>query len=240
MWVTGSDAKRSTAKPRRSDTQKATTMETVWRILENGKWEPKAALLEATGVSDETLTNVINFLTRWNFVEIERYPELRIRRKRGAISPMKTLEVLRGITDTESSPKTGRKLVERLSCRVCNGRELNFVGVNEVECNRCYEKQWYSVEAPEPLSSTPIETEAPVELSVGGRLLVRLGRPQKAFQASIPKSTQYFWFRCTSCGKTSTDYAHGHTKISNLPTMPNTQPILIESQPTARCKSLQV
>jgi len=217
MWVTGSDAERSEGKARRSETQTAMTLETVWRTLENGKWEPKSALLEASGVDDETLTNVINFLARWNFVEVERSSELLIRRKRGAISPVETLEVLSGIADGESISKTRRTLAERLACRVCDGRELNFVGENEVECNECHEKQWYSLETPEPLGRSPVEPESPVELSVSGRLLVRLGHPQKAFRASIPKVTQYFWFRCTSCGKTSTDYAHGHSKYLTCP-----------------------
>lgn len=217
MWVTGSDAKWPMSKEKRNETQSATTLETVWRILENGKWERKAALLEACSVSDETLINVITFLTRWNFVEIEQNPELRIRRKPGAISPVKILEVLHGIADRDPIQKTGRKLAERLACRVCNGRELNFVGANEVECNRCYEKQWYSVEAPEPLRRSAAETEAPEELSIGGRLLVRLGHPQKAFQANIPNATKYFWFRCTSCGKNSTDHAHGHSRYLTCP-----------------------
>jgi hypothetical protein len=217
MWAPKPDMKRSASKTSPGDPQPIMIIGNVWRILESGKWEPIATLREASGVDDDTLTSIINFLTRWNFLETERSPELLVRRKPGAVSPVETFELLNGISERLSIPKTVHRLAERLACRVCNGRDLSFVGANEVECNRCHEKQWYAVETPDSLSSAPVETEGPIELSLGERLLVRLGRPQKAYRSNIPKPTQYFWFRCNSCGKTSTDYAHGHSRYLTCP-----------------------
>jgi hypothetical protein len=217
VWVTSPDRRRSASKANCGEARPIVTLETVWRILENGEWEPKATLKEASGVDDETLTNIINFLNRWNFVDIEQSPEMLIRRKPGAISPVETLSLLRQITDHLSPPTTGRRFAERVACRVCDGRDLSFIGANEVECNQCHEKQWYAAEKPDPRSSVPIEKGAQVELSLGGRLLIRLGHPQKAFHANIPKRTQYFWFQCNRCGKISTDYAHGRSKYLTCP-----------------------
>ena len=217
MWVTSPDRRRSASKGNCGEVRPRMTLETVWRILENGRWEPRAALKEASGVDDETLTNIINFLNRWNFVDIERSPEILVRRKPGAISPVETLQLLRQITDRASPPTPGHRFAERVACRVCEGRNLSFIGINEVECNQCHEKQWYAVETPDPRSRTHIETGDQVVLSLGGRLLVKLGHPQRAFHANIPKHTQYFWFQCNSCGEISTDYAHGHSKYLTCP-----------------------
>jgi hypothetical protein len=187
------------------------TLEVVWQILEDGRWESKEALRKASGLDDDTLTTIINFLNRWNFVDVERSPELLVRRKPTSISPIETLELLREIT-TPSQVQSNNLLAERLACRVCSGRDLSFIGINEVECNQCHEKQWYAMEKVESLDKIDVGTDDRKELGALGRLLVRLGHPQKAFTADIPGETQYFWFRCTKCGRTSTDYAHGHSK----------------------------
>ena len=44
-----------------------------------------------------------------------------------------------------------------------------------------------------------------------GRLVVSLGLPARAFVRSIPKPTQFFWFRCFTCRKLSADYFHGYS-----------------------------
>jgi len=131
-------------------------LETVWRSLESGKWKSEAALREACGADDDTLTRIINFLTRWGFVDIKRSPELLVRRKPGSVSPVETLEILRRLADEPPTPTTQPTIAERVACRACSSRELDFVGPNEVECKRCHERQWYAV-APEEKSGPTAE-----------------------------------------------------------------------------------
>lgn len=185
------------------------TLEAVWDVLEEGRWASRQALKEAAGVDEDTLTTILSFLDRWNFIDVELSPEPLIRRKPSTISPIETLNLLRQITERSPPQPTSPLIAQRLACRVCNGHDLSFVGVNEVECDKCHEKQWYTLERTASLNNIA-EGENPAGLSLARRMLVRLGRPQKAFRANIPNATQYFWFRCTNCGKTSTDYAHGH------------------------------
>jgi len=120
-------------------------IEGVWRSLENGKWKSEVVLREACGADNDTLTRIINFLTRWEFVDIKPSPELLVRRKPGSVSPVETFEVLSRLADGSPKPATWSRVAERVVCRVCGSRELGFVGVNEVECNRCHEKQWYAI-----------------------------------------------------------------------------------------------
>jgi hypothetical protein len=211
MRVTRPDNERSLSKRRHDEVRLAMPLEAVWQILENGKWESKQALREASGVDDDTLSRIINFLNRWNFVDIQRSPELLVRRRPEAISPVETFDLLRAITDSSSIPTTRPRLAERVACRVCNGRDLKFVGINEVECTGCHEKQWYAIEPREAL--TDHETaQSPTRLGLLERVLVRLGFPQPAFHVNNPKPVQYFWFRCMSCGKVSSDYPHGFSR----------------------------
>ena len=217
MWSPKPDTRGPVRRASGREPQPLTALENIWRILENGKWKTIPALAEASGLDPETLTRIINFLTRWNFAETQRSPQLLVRRRRDTISPTQTLEFLSEIDNSPPIQQAGHRLAERIACRRCNGRELKFVGENEVECERCHEMQWYSLDKSEPLANVHVETEDPVDVGLGRRLLVRLGRPQKAFNAEIPKTTQFYWFRCTSCGKTSTDYAHGHSKHLTCP-----------------------
>jgi hypothetical protein len=197
------------------------TLEAVWQILAKGRWESNQALEKASGVDDDTLTRIINFLDRWKFVDIRQSPELMVKRKAYALSPVETFDLLRAIANRSSPPipTTRPKIAERVACRACNGRALSFVGLNEVECNQCHEKQWHAIEAKEDGETlTDREgTRSPAPLGLQDRILVRLGHPQKAFDAHIPKSTQYFWFRCTRCKETSADYPHGHSKYLTCP-----------------------
>jgi len=119
----------------------------VWHSLECEKWVSRAALKAASGADDNSLTCIINFLERWEFVDVKPFPQLLLRRKPGSFSPMEIYEVLRRLAD-QSAPRTSRpRIAERVACRACSSRELNFVGSNEVECIRCHEKQWYALEA---------------------------------------------------------------------------------------------
>jgi len=106
-------------------------------------------LKEATGTDDATFTRVINFLTSWDFIESRTFPEFQLRRKQGAIDPLKTVEQLREITANRPPLiVTGgrRRIAERLACGICGGKSLSYVGGNVVECNRCHERQWYTID----------------------------------------------------------------------------------------------
>jgi len=83
-----------------------------------------------------------------------------------------------------------------------------------VECTACNDKQWYALSG----NSSSINKEINVNKEISAkpnlmqRILIRLGDPQKAFRVNIPNPTQYFWFKCTGCGETVTDYPHGHAR----------------------------
>lgn len=138
--VTGADRRR-----REPTSLMGMTLQNVWQSLESGKWKSEATLREACGADGDTLTRIINFLTRWEFVDIKPSPELLVRRKSGCISPVETFEILRRLADESPTPTKRPTIAERVSCRACGSRELGFLRVNEVVCNRCHEKQWYAV-----------------------------------------------------------------------------------------------
>jgi hypothetical protein len=147
-------------------------IEGVWRNLESGKWKSEAALREACGADDATLIRIINFLTRWEFVDTKRSPELLVRRKPGSISPLETFEVLSRLADGSPTPTARPRFAERVACGACGSRELGFVGVNEVECNRCHEKQWYTI-VPEE------KTRSHARSRLLDRVLIRFGLRQR-------------------------------------------------------------
>jgi Zn finger protein HypA/HybF involved in hydrogenase expression len=185
----------------------------VWDKLKDGEWESKTELEAACGDDLGSLTRIINFLERWDFVDVQKWPELRVRRKSNAFSPMETFELFRELAPA----KIERVIAKRIACRNCGGRELKFVERNEVQCTTCREKQWYTLGREDP-SNRVDEPTAHAEPSLVGRILIRLGHAQTAFRANIPRETQYYWFRCTTCGKTSADYPHGHAKYLTCPT----------------------
>jgi hypothetical protein len=149
-----------------------TALENVWQSLESGKWISRAALKEACLIDDDTLTQIIIFLGRWEFVDIKSSPEPLLRRKLGSISPMETFGVLCGLANKSPTPPTRFSIAERVACRACNWQELSFVGVNEVECDRCHERQWYTIELRE-------EAQFLRRLRFVDRVLVWLGLPQR-------------------------------------------------------------
>ena len=138
--ITGTDETR-----RGSTGLIGTSLKSVWHSLEGGKWKSEAALRQACGADDDTLTRIINFLARWQFVDIKPSPELLVRRKPGSISPLETFEILRRLASGSPPPTTRPRIAERVACRRCGSPELRFLGVNEVECTRCHEKQWYTI-----------------------------------------------------------------------------------------------
>jgi hypothetical protein len=121
----------------------------VWSRLAEGKWASELALKETSGLSDELLGRVINFLSNWNFVEIRKSPDLEVRRKAGVMSPLLVIDLLRGLVGSSPGPthdQKHRRLAERIACRSCGSSSLRRIGRNEVECSRCSERQWFAIE----------------------------------------------------------------------------------------------
>jgi hypothetical protein len=124
-------------------------LEVVWSALPEGRWESARTLEETSGVDEGTLRRVVEFLVRWDFAEVQRSPELRVKRKTGVISPVEVLGLLRSVTASKTGLRmsNGRvRLAERVSCRICAGRRFRGVGKNQVECLRCHETQWYAID----------------------------------------------------------------------------------------------
>ncbi|MGA2784402.1 MAG: hypothetical protein ABSF09_06865 [Candidatus Bathyarchaeia archaeon] len=122
------------------------TLEGVWEVLRNGQWESKRTLSWASGMDDTRLGRIIDFLERWHFTETRNAPDLQVRRKPGAISPVEVITLLRSIAKQSPWIRRRLRLAERVACRACGGRNFNFLGNNQVECPRCHEKQWYTIE----------------------------------------------------------------------------------------------
>ena len=121
----------------------------VWDALEEGTWMSPDVLRQASGVESERLNRIVNLLHRLRFVEIEMFPELRIRRKEGVMSPIPVFQLLRELANKEYDPavcERPRGIAKRVACRSCGGRRLKDAGENEVECLSCHERQWLRIE----------------------------------------------------------------------------------------------
>jgi hypothetical protein len=125
-------------------------LETVWSTLSENRWVSTNQLRAASGADERTLMCIVDFLVRWNFAEVRSFPSIQVRRKPGAISPIQTVSLLRAmnktIQPTTIALKGKGRLAERVACRVCGARSLRATGVNEVECTRCHERQWYTID----------------------------------------------------------------------------------------------
>ena len=99
-------------------------------------------------------------------------------------------------------------LALRVACSNCGGHKLNYVQQNLLECSDCHTEQWSVLNLQEKTDSS----QRPDSPGVLKRLMIRLGFPQRAFVRYIPRATQFFWFRCMKCKKTSTDYLHGYSR----------------------------
>ena len=150
-------------------------LEGVWEVLKDGRWESKTELGAASGVDENTLTSMINFLDRWNFIEVRRDPELQVRRRPSAISPVEVIQILHSIAnEPAAAPRTDETIAERVACRSCGRRQLKLTGQNEVKCTICHEKQWYKLEHRDtPLNSSE-QNELPAKPGRLQRMLVRL------------------------------------------------------------------
>jgi hypothetical protein len=127
-------------------------LDVMWSALCENEWLSSSELKAVSGADDNTLMRIVDFLVRWNFAEVRRSPSLHVRRKTGVISPTEVVGILRTINQTSQAIVTNHRhplrLAERVACRACGNTGLHLVGENEVECARCYERQWYTIMIP--------------------------------------------------------------------------------------------
>lgn len=133
----------------RNQAVKKLFLDGVWSALSEDRWLSAGELKAASGADDHTLTRVVEFLARWDFAEVRRFPTLQVKRKPGAMSPMDVVQVLQAAEENPqrkpAAPDRMFRLAERVACRVCGGRSLRAVGGNEVECTTCGERQWFAI-----------------------------------------------------------------------------------------------
>ncbi len=153
-------------------------LESVWSAIPELEWESQETLKQTSGLDESTLKQTVEFLARWEFIEIRQYPDVQIRRKPGAISPVQTVSLLRSIDDPKSRERSDSvRIATRVACRVCGCRNLKATGENEVECETCHEKQWFALDR---TTNKLSEVHTPIRLSIWKRMSVRLGIPQPA------------------------------------------------------------
>jgi hypothetical protein len=159
-------------------------IEGVWSSLSES-WQFIDDLRTRLGLDEVTFRKVFNFLGKWGYIEYRGLPKLSVRRRRGVMSPLLTVQLLRSFTNQpESKAKTDRVLAERVSCRTCGSQSLRLIDGNQVECSRCSERQWYTIERGD-LKRLSESLDRPVtRLSVffRGRVSWTL-RPQNSSQA---------------------------------------------------------
>jgi hypothetical protein len=185
-------------------------LEVVWSKLSERRWRPIRDLETCTGADSSRLTRIIDFLVCWEFAEVRHSPTLQIRRKPGTLPPVDVVEILGvGLDGALTARKRSLRLAERVACCACGFEKLRRVDVNEVECEKCNERQWYSIE----ISERRYE-KRPNSIQ---KTLARLGFPQFAFSKNNPKPTRYYYFMCNRCKRISSDYAHGFSRYFNCP-----------------------
>jgi hypothetical protein len=162
----------------RNETVNRMFLEAIWSALSDDQWLSVNELRAVSGADENTLTRIVDFLTRWNFVEVRRSPSLRVKRRIGVMSPAEVVGLLRAVgdhseTETVTMPKRGMRLAERVACQLCGGRSFHVVGENEVECTTCHEEQWYAIDIP-PSEKVDFESDQ----SMLTRAIMRLRIPR--------------------------------------------------------------
>jgi hypothetical protein len=162
----------------RNETVNRMFLEAIWSALSDDQWLSVNELRAVSGADENTLTRIVDFLSRWNFVEVRRSPSLHVKRRIGVMSPAEVVGLLRAVgdhseTETVTMPKRGMRLAERIACQLCGGRSFHVVGENEVECTTCHEEQWYAIDIP-PSEKVDLE----LDQSMLTRAIMRLHIPR--------------------------------------------------------------
>jgi ribosomal protein L37E len=163
----------------RNETVNRVFLEAIWSALSEDQWRSVNELKAVSGADENTLMRIVDFLSRWNFVEVRRSPSLHLKRRMGAMSPTEVVGLLRAVsqpseTGTVTMPKRGLRLAERVACQLCGGRSFHVVGENEVECTTCHEEQWYAIDIP---ASEKVDFES--DQSMLTRAIMRLHIPRR-------------------------------------------------------------
>ena len=135
------------------------SLEDVWAVLPTHGWVSCEALRESSGLDEESLSCVIGFLVRYEFVEARNNPGLCVKRRAGKPSPMVTINLLRAL-ENNSSPQEltirTRTIAKRVACRTCGSRDIKPIDKNQVECSNCHEHQWHFIQH---CGTTPLTCE---------------------------------------------------------------------------------
>jgi hypothetical protein len=163
----------------RNETVNSVFIELVWSALCEDQWLSVNELKAVSGADENTLMRVVDFLSRWNFVEVRRSPNICVRRRTGVISPTEVVGLLRAVSGSSETaavaiPKRGLRLAERVACQLCGGRSFHVVGENEVECTACHEEQWYAIDIP---TSEKVDLES--SQGMLARIIMRLHIPRR-------------------------------------------------------------
>ncbi len=161
------------------------TLDTIWAAIPERRWEFAEALNKTLGVDEQTFRRVVNFLVRWDFIEIEQSPELRIRKKAGALSPIEVVNLLSLVNSAKPRSKRNRRtrLAERVACRACGSLNLTHLAENEVECAKCHERQWFTIEKPQKDSESVRNSFEASPTCLSGH------------KEDIPTPKQFDWFK---------------------------------------------
>jgi ribosomal protein L37E len=163
----------------RNETVNKMFLEAIWSALSDDQWLSVNELRAVSGADENTLTRIVDFLSRWNFVEVRRSPSLHVKRRNGVMSPTEVVGLLRVVSDpsetgTATMPKRGNRLAERVACQLCGGRSFHVVGENVVECATCHEEQWYAIDIP---ASEKVDFESDQNMLT--RAIMRLHIPRR-------------------------------------------------------------
>jgi hypothetical protein len=121
----------------------------VWEAIPESEWATPDKIRKTSGLDEDRLNRILNFLIHWKFAETRNDPELHIRRRHGAMSPENVIGILQTMVNEDTvvrQPRTPTNLAERVACQACGGHGFNFIEQNLVECTQCRERQWYAIE----------------------------------------------------------------------------------------------
>jgi hypothetical protein len=125
------------------------SIDTVWEAIPELEWATPERIREASGVDKQRVNAILNFLIHWKFVDESKDPKFSVRRRAGIMPPTAAFAALRTFIDAEKSLETSPRqasFAERVACRACGERSFNFLEQNLVECRRCHERQWFTIE----------------------------------------------------------------------------------------------